>query len=140
MGSVFSNLGQYEMALDYLRNATTIREKSLGRDHPLVATTLTSIADVLVKQGRAELALKPLERVLLLCKKKTCDLDPYGKGLFLLAQALVATNGDKARANNLVLKARAVFGQTPKRFVKEVDQINAWMKRHGVEQIAKGDK
>ena len=130
LGALFQGQGKYDKAIDYFRKALAIREKTLVPEHPLVAETLSDIGKVFVGLGRPEQSLKPLERVALICKKKLCDPYPYGHGLFGLAQALVATGGDKARAIKLAKQAQKVFGKTPKAFMKELEEVDEWLKKH----------
>ena len=68
-----------------------------------------------------------------ICEKTTCDPEPHGQGLYGLARALVATDGDTEHANRLARQAREVLGKTPKRFNKELEEVNAWLQEQGVE-------
>ncbi|WP_426732679.1 tetratricopeptide repeat protein [Myxococcus faecalis] len=56
--------GAYDAALEDLRAAVAIREKSLGAEHPLVAHPLSTVGIVLNAQGRYAEALASHERAL----------------------------------------------------------------------------
>ena len=99
MGLTFSSQGKYDKAHDYLNRSLAIRSEALGTDHPIVTWSLSGIGNVYIDQGMPKRALSPLEKVAALCGKITCDPDPYGRGLFGLARALIATSGDKTTRN-----------------------------------------
>ena len=67
-----------------------------------------------------------------ICDKKACAPAPHGRGLFALARALVATDGDNERAIRLATEARGVFGKAPY-LNKELEEVNAWLKERGAE-------
>jgi hypothetical protein len=73
--------------------------------------------------------LGPLERVVSICEKKTCDPEVHGRGLFGLARALVATNGDNERAIRLATEARGVFGKALY-LKKDLEEVGAWLEKH----------
>lgn len=127
LGRVLAKRGEHTSALKYLRQSLVIWEKSLGSGHPLVVWPLSCIGGVFVDQGKPKQALVPLERVVSICEKKTCNLDPHGRGLFRLAQALMATSGDKERAVKLAKQAREIFEKTPEAFKSELKEVKAWL-------------
>ena len=61
-GNVFLSEGQYGPALDRLREALAFKEKALGRDHPDVATTLSSLGLALKEAGDLPAALAAEDR------------------------------------------------------------------------------
>ena len=116
MGWVLSEQGDFDQALLYFNKALNIWETALGSTHPFVAESLSHIGMNLVHQGKPKQAREALERVLAICKKATCDQEPVGRGLFWLAQALVATDGHTERAIELAQRAREVFGKSGNQF------------------------
>ena len=95
-----------------------------------MAEILVAIGDVSISQGKPKQALEPLERTVAICEKASCNSDPHGRALFDLARVLVVTGGDKGRAIRLSKQAQEIFSKTPKRFTKELKQVDAWLKRH----------
>ena len=130
IGNVLLRKGAYDKAHEAFRKSLAILEKALGLEHPILAWPLSGIGSVLVSQNRPKLALQPLERAMTICDKKTCDLEPHGLIVSLLARALVATNGGKNRALKLAKQARVVYGKNPTRFRKELEELDAWLKKH----------
>ena len=130
LGEVFSELGEYDMALDYSRRALLIREKALGPEHPILAWTLSSIGDVFVRRKQYQEAWEPLKRVIDLCKKSNCDSAPHGNALYNLGRTIVATKGDLDRAIALAKQSRKIFGGTPNRFKKELNEVDAWLEKN----------
>ena len=130
LGKVYNFKGEYDKAIQYYHGSLIIYEKALGKEHPHLAWALSGMGDVFVNQRRYKEALETLKRVVTLCETKTCEPEPYGRGLFGLFRALVATGGEKERAIKLAQQAREIFGKTPKRFKKEIEEVDAWLKKH----------
>ena len=126
----YSKKEQYDKALELYNKALEIWERSLGTEHPHLAHPLNNIGMLLVDQGRPEQALGPLERAVGLCEKKICDQEPNGTARYYLARALVAISGDKQRAINLSKQARSILGKTPKKFKKELEEVDVWMRKY----------
>ncbi len=137
IATVFRSKGEYDKALEYFCKAQTIWEKALGTEHPYFASLLSNIGNVFIDQGKFMKALDPLERVVSLCEKKTCEPELYGLGLFGLARSLLTTGVDKERAIKLAKQAREIFGKTPKAFKKELEEVNTWLQKHGASKLAK---
>ena len=127
IGAVFSSQKNFDMALRNLRKSVEILDKTMGSDHPLLANPLGNIGGVLIDQNKPQKALAPLERAVSICAKRTCELAAHGQGLFVLAQALVNTNGDKLRAIRLTQQALKIFEKIPKASRKEREEIDAWL-------------
>ena len=134
LGLVLQKVGQYKKALEHYRKALAIEEKVLGIEHSGLAWSLSDIGSVLLEQGRPKQAMAPLERVVRLCEKKGCDPEPHGSSLFHLAQALNSAGGDKAQAIKLAKQALGIFKMNPKRFTKELNEVNVWLEKHPKEK------
>ena len=128
LGATYQNLAEYQKSMEHFRKALSIWENALGPQHPLVAYALNGIGSVLTDQGTPTRALDPLERAASLCEKKSCEPESKGQTLFVLAKALMATNGDKQRAIGLAQQAKSLFEKTPKAFKKETEEVNSWLK------------
>mgnify|MGYP000022356654 CR=1 FL=1 len=95
LGSVIADAGQPEASLPFLERALVIREKTLGRDHPAVASTLHNLA-------ATHLDLGHVERVL---------ADVAGKGI---SAALLVSN----------LQARVqILAETPEKLDDLVERL-----------------
>ena len=130
IGEILFRQGEYNRSLNAFRKSLTILEKALGPDHPILAWPLDGIGNVFVHQGRPDLAFKPLERAISICQQKTCDLGPQGRSIYNFARTLVSTGGNKKRAIKMVRKARTMFEKTAKKFKKELEEVDAWLKKH----------
>lgn len=123
-------MGQYQKALEYFQSSLEIKNKTLGPAHPSIAGSLGGIGSVFLEQGQPEKAIGMLERVVALCENKPCEPEPYGRALYNLGGALVATNTDQMQAVALVKQAKKVFETTPKAFQKELQKIDKRLTHH----------
>ena len=70
-----------------------------------------SLARAHLAQGNHSEAIQKFKQVTEICRNQSCEAEPHGHGLFGLAQALLATNGEKHQAIKLAKQAREVFGK-----------------------------
>jgi eukaryotic-like serine/threonine-protein kinase len=116
-------------ALALHERALAISEKSLGPEHLQVALALYNIAQTQLLLGKPALAVVALERVL--------EIQEHGDGVptdtadtrYLLAQALVASSGDRSRARALAESARESF-RGPKHTQEIFAEVDAWLRAH----------
>ena len=111
----------------FLNRSLAIYEKSLGCEHPSAVGPLSGIGSVLVNLGKFEQAIEHLERTYRICQVTTCEEEDFGRALFELARALVATKRNKARAISLAKQAREEFGKVAY-LKKDLEEVNAWLK------------
>lgn len=130
MGRSLSNIGKYKNAMECCRRSFSIRKKALGADHPDVAESLGCVGSIFLDTKSPKKALERLERIAAICAGKTCYPVSYGTGLFDLARALIATGGNTQRATKLTKQARQIFNETPKKFKRELEEVDAWLKKH----------
>ena len=137
IGKALQTKREYKESLEYYMKSKKIYENAFGLEHPFLAWPLNGIGSVFVSLGKPNQALESLERLVSICKRKICEPESYGRGLFALARALVATNRNKDRAIKLAKQAREVFIKNPKAFKKEIEEVNTWLKKHGASKLAK---
>ena len=130
LSEIYFRRKDYQKAFEHCDKALEIIEKSLGREHPLAAIILANLGTAYVVQNMPAKAIKPLERAIGICEKLTCDPEPHGASRFFLAQALVATTGVVTRALKLAKQASDIYSKHTKRFEKEIEEVNLWIKRH----------
>ena len=130
IGNILKKNGDYRGSLENHQRALNIYQAAVGPEHPGVGESLLAIGDLLIRQGRTKQAHKYLERELSICEKNTCDPNPHGVALFGVSHALVSKNGDVQLAIKLTKKALQLFGKTPNRFKKELQEAHAWLTKH----------
>jgi tetratricopeptide (TPR) repeat protein len=107
--------------------ATAVFEKALGREHPRVAYGLTNVGAALVEQGRAALAIAPLERALAIRTRVESMPAERSQTSMYLGFALGDSGRDRQRGQQLVVAAR-------EQMVKDKDdddiaRIDRWLAR-----------
>ena len=80
-----------------------------------------------------ELPLAALEQALAVCDGQTCEPMALRGAEFGLARVLVTTGGSLARARELAKQAREGYAKIPKRWKKELIEVDAWLEEHGGE-------
>ena len=146
VGVVESNLGlladhrrHWDEAQAHYRRALAIWDKTLPPSHPHVAVGLRGLGHALLELGRPREALPLLERAR---SGKQPGLDPSDRALgeVFYARALWETGHDRARARELLLKARGVIakaaddpatGKLQRRELADADRLLARMGRGG---------
>ena len=85
-------------------------------------------AEALIALGRGAEAVSPLERSLTL--KKRMFPGDHARAELALARALVASNGDRSRAMQLAIAARAELAAWPFLF-SDIREVDAWIAGRG---------
>jgi tetratricopeptide (TPR) repeat protein len=108
----FHGRAAYSQAARLLRDTLAIREKTLGSEHPLTATTLSNLA--LVLQGQGDLAgARPLqERALAIHEKALGPEHPQTATTLNNLAQLLKQQGDFAGARPLQERALAISEKT----------------------------
>ncbi|MEO1336230.1 MAG: serine/threonine-protein kinase, partial [Myxococcota bacterium] len=105
IGQVYTNLGQYEPALQLSQQALQLRRQALGPDAPAVADSHHTLGRILRFQGRYDDAERAHQQALSIRKKRFGPSHPtIAQSLSRLAQ-LAFLNGDHAQAEKLYLDA-----------------------------------
>jgi tetratricopeptide (TPR) repeat protein/predicted Ser/Thr protein kinase len=101
-----------------------VRESEIPGDHPLVLDLCHGYGETLLELGEAETALPYLERYV--AKSTETRIRPHVE--FVLARALVATGGDRARALGLVRAGIDTWGASTDEFHRsQVADMRAWL-------------
>jgi hypothetical protein len=98
-------------------------------DHPDRAYFLTSIAECELNLGRPKDALPKLEQALATRERVPQLAGQTPRTRFVLARALVATKGDRKRAEKLLATAEEEFRAAGPAYSRWLDQLTAWRSR-----------
>jgi tetratricopeptide (TPR) repeat protein len=108
-GRIAHDLGRYQEAQGYLEQALAIRKKSLGPDHPDVATSLNNLAALYHSQGQYAKAEPLYQQALAIWKKSLGPDHPnVARSLNNLA-ALYDSQGQYAKAEPLYQQSLAIL-------------------------------
>ncbi len=106
-GRLQDALREYELAL-------SLDEDTHGTDHPLVAVSLSRVADALIGLERYDVARRQLRRALDIGERSGKQGPTHATCLLLLGRALLA-EGEVAGAERALLDAGATFARYPDR-------------------------
>ncbi len=127
LGNVAEGERDGATALPLHERALVIAEKALGPDHLRVALALYNIAQTQMLLEHPALAVTALERALAIQEKNDGVPTDTADTRFLLAQAIVAADGDRARARALAESARESF-RGPKHTQEVFAEVDAWLR------------
>ena len=122
-------LGEYSEAQTCAGRSLAIFEKALGPAHPEVASGLASLAEVLLAMKRPADALPLAERAVAIDAARPGVDNGEPAVRYVLAQALVANRGDRARALAEAEQAREGFKTAG--MTKELQELEVWAARTG---------
>ena len=77
LGILFLRKGDYDKALDHVRNARNVYEKAFGRDHLHIATSLNHLGGVFLLRGDFDKALEHHRQALAIREKELGPEHPY---------------------------------------------------------------
>ncbi len=123
LGYVLQRGGALQEAVDHHRRALALREKNLGPKHPTLRYPLAHMGRAQLARGMNAEALTLLERAYALPPSEPAMI---AEGAFLLAQTLVATGGDTARALALATEAREGFVKVQQ--LEDVERVERWLR------------
>jgi len=122
-------LGRPRDGLESYRRAFAVLEKVMGKEHPVLADPLTGIGRCQLALGEAAAALSPLERALVM-RQNDGDTDHnLAETRLALAQALIATRGDRARARDLLERSRKAYASYGDKRKRELGEVDATLRR-----------
>ena len=126
LGSALQGLERYEEARPLHERAVPIWEK-LGDGHPDLAISLKDLARALIGLERHRDAVVALERSVSIFNSLEIDPAERGQARFLLAQSLVRSGGDPARATELARQARADYQEAGDKSREQLSAVDAWL-------------
>ena len=126
IGSILAEQGKAVEAEAELRRSLIDLEAAVGATHPDLADPLLGLAELLLRVGRGKEALAPAQRALDLQRAATAAPKERAAACFVLARAIVASDGDRTQAVALAHEARDAHAAGDGR--KEVDR---WLARYG---------
>ncbi|WP_245895002.1 tetratricopeptide repeat protein, partial [Nostoc cycadae] len=101
--------GKYSTAIPLAERALAIREKVLGKEHPLVASSLNNLAELYYAQGKYEQAEPLYLRALAIYKKVLGNVHPDVANSLNNLAALYYAQGKYEQAEPLYLRTLAIF-------------------------------
>ena len=130
LGDAQAAAGNPDAALARYGEALAIQRKHLGDDHLDLAYTLQARGELHLQRGQASKALPDLERALAV--RESTEGDKFQRALtrFTVARALAKAGGGRTRARQLAESARAVFVTGGDVGAPNVEEIDAWLRRH----------
>jgi len=123
LGEVLLAMGELARAEEHFDDALALWSNSFDDDHPLLAHPLRNLGAIYLSKGEPERARPLLERAFSIAKTKSSEGD-RGRGEWLLAQALVGVDED--RAVELAQSAVARLGDTAA-FADDAAAAKAWL-------------
>lgn len=130
LANVHLATGSYDAARGLFERAVTILEKWLGPKHPELALALNNLAVVHVTTGRPVEALPLIERALKIYDLEAGEQVGESDAHFTLAQALVDSGRDRARAVAEIEKARDGYRSFGDGRAQELAALDLWVKEH----------
>jgi tetratricopeptide (TPR) repeat protein len=129
LGNALESAGRKDEAEVVMRRAIGRLERLGGREDQRLSAPLTSLCGLLVDSGRAREAIEHCERVLAIGSD---DRERIGDAEARLAQALVASGGDRTRALELARAALARLRTLDNAGAKaSVASIERWLREQG---------
>lgn len=95
LAKTYARQGRYEEALPLQLASLKIKERTLGADHPMVATGLVSLAEIDLDQGRLKEAHDKLEKALTIRQAKLGQSPDTAEVIDLLGQVAMKQNDAK---------------------------------------------
>lgn len=127
LGANLHYQGKYEDAEAQLRTAVKIWESLHPADHPDVLGGRLTLGTVLARQGKQAEALPHFEAVWAARDNPERPSASQANVAFQLAETLVATGGDAARAVELAQWARKQYSVSGDRWQPQIDRIDTWL-------------
>ncbi len=101
--------GKYNQAIPLAKRALLIREKLLGSEHPDVATSLNSLAQLYQAQGNYSKAEPMLKRSLAIREKVLGSEHPYVAASITNLAAIYRLQGSYSKAEPMLKRSLAIF-------------------------------
>ncbi len=120
--------GDPDAALVEYDAAVDLRERALGRDHPLTLIAVSARARLREDRGDHRAAIADYERILASSIATGLDKNVLAHGRFHLATLL--PEGSRGRARELAEDARRTYAEHPQLFAEQLRDIDAWLASH----------
>jgi tetratricopeptide (TPR) repeat protein len=125
-GEDFNTSGRCPEALPIYREGLEVHDHAEGLDHPDRAFFLTVIAECELILGHTKEAVAMLEQALATREKSPMLQGELARTRFALARGLIATGGDRERADELSSRAEEEYRRIGLAFAKELEAVSAW--------------
>jgi eukaryotic-like serine/threonine-protein kinase len=114
------------------RRAVSLYERAHGTDHPYVAASMSLLAESLLAQARPTEARVAAEQTLAMNDSGEAVLwTPDALARYVLARALVATDGDRERALTLAAEAVELYEAADEPAFSRADEVRRWLTAQG---------
>ena len=130
LSDAYRKAGELHAAQAEAELALSVFRRDLGNEHEKVARTLTTLGQVRFKRKRYARAAVDFEEAVAIYRSAEAEPLDVGEARFGLAQALIHTGGDKARALELAEAARAAFADGGTAWARREATAAAFVKRH----------
>ncbi|MDQ3336074.1 MAG: serine/threonine-protein kinase [Myxococcota bacterium] len=117
-------------ALPLYERAMAIDEKHLGLEHPQLGYHLQGLATAYADLGRPKDAIAAATRALEVFERAGVVTARVAETRMVLAEALVASRGDRARARAEAERALAFFQKEPTQYAEWVTYATGWLREH----------
>ncbi len=127
LGQLHAMQGQWEQARRHHERGLEVTERTFGPDHPEAAASRLELGYVALETDRPDEALAQMERVVAILEP--LDVEPAfeAEGWFGLAQAMVASGGDREEALALAHKAQQGFAAGGPYLAEDRERVEAWI-------------
>lgn len=119
--------GQHDEANRKYQHALDLFRAALGPEHPQTIEPLTGLGLTATARGQHSEARAHLEQAIALLEATLATPEELARVRFALAQALVVTPVDHARAVELARQAVDDYGRYPEANAAELSKIRAWL-------------
>jgi serine/threonine-protein kinase len=130
-GILLNHQHKFKQARPYFEHALRIFEagSAAGKVHPNAVVALLGIGQCDIELGKPARALRPIERALQIGATTPGSTVLVASARFLLAQALVASSRDRARARVLVQQARTGLMKAGPEAAEQLTELKGWLRR-----------
>ncbi len=127
LGQLHGMQGRWAEARRYHERGLEVAERAFGPDHPEAAASRLDLGYVALELERPEEALEQMQRVVAILEP--LDIEPAfeAEGRFGLAQAMVASGGDREEALALARLAQQAFAAGGPYLAADRERVEAWL-------------
>jgi hypothetical protein len=105
-----------------------LSERALGRDHPMIATVTTVLAQTLLERDRASEAVLLAERAWAIRQREDIPATRRADSAFVLARAMRATGQSPERVRELAETAAEIYAEADPPRTDKRDEVLMWLR------------
>jgi eukaryotic-like serine/threonine-protein kinase len=130
LAGTYGAMGAHEEARALHERALAIREKTLGPEHPEFAASLLHLSDAHRATGDFASWAALVERAVAIYDRHDGTQHLELEARFSLAEALIATEGDRSLALRLAAQARDGYRAAGEGRASDLEAVDAWLAEH----------